>query len=84
MSKRKWWTKVCPVCNECYVPDEDTLCHYCLLEKCNLHLKGRYDNCDPEGLGSLYYNEGDVLDAIRKAEEVGAEEAYYPPEFSGY
>jgi len=71
MSKDEDWIRKCPICKRYYIIGDYDMCRYCLLEKYNLQTLGRYDSCDIEGLGNIYYKEEDVLKAITRAEREG-------------
>lgn len=64
MNKQKVWTEKCPQC-KCFMPDGYRICDYCLRADYGLNGLGHYDV--PFGV-VRYYEEDDVLRAIRLAE----------------
>ena len=75
--KLEQWTKRCDNGTDCvgsfesnlgyYVPDDVDICDRCLLVEYELLHKARHDSCDHEGMGPEYYEEDDVIAALRRA-----------------
>lgn len=59
------WVKKCK-CGS-YIPDGYDLCDACLLDE--YELVGRCDSDDWGNAGPVYYEEDDIIDALRKAEK---------------
>lgn len=64
--KQERWTKQCKCGN--FMPAWEKICDRCLLSKYLPQFSGRYDSCDPEGRGTKYYTEEDVVIALRRVE----------------
>jgi hypothetical protein len=61
------WTKRCPKCDGCFIPDENDICDYCVLKEVGLEFKGTSSGCGCCGCGPTVYEKDDVVAALRQA-----------------